>query len=582
MSDYLKDNGITMFQGYDPVHLDPSPDLVIIGNAVSRQNPEAETVFSSGIPYMSMPQAINKFIAKDKKIILVTGTHGKTTTSALISHILHVAGMDPSFLIGGILKDFNSGFKIGNGEYMVIEGDEYDTAFFDKGPKFLHYDPEILVMTGIEFDHADIYADIDHIKKAFSTLLKKNEDTSHIIACEDSPHLMKVLSGSGASLETYGNTGQWSYSDHIQENSRTYYKINGPQISFPVETGLLGEHNILNVLAGVAVAVKLQITPDNIQAALQNFSGVKRRQEVRGVYNGITVIDDFAHHPTAVRETIRAVKPFYPKGRVFAIFQPGSYTSMRKIFQTTYADSFLEADQVCICEPQFRKNLPDQLSAQQLVNEINGKGVSAQYFENTDILLSKLVEQLKEDDLALIMSNRGFNDIHVRLLNGLANPDSVCLPLPMDDRPKEIMTVEKKEWEAEYSVEIDEFDEYQKKMFELFNELIDIKTSGAESKEYIDAVNAINENARQFFSTEEKYLKKKAYPDLSAQMKAHRRFLKSSMGLRREMAEDESALNSDSIEKLRERLINHILNEDSLYVPFMNLSQYIEECRRKR
>jgi UDP-N-acetylmuramate: L-alanyl-gamma-D-glutamyl-meso-diaminopimelate ligase len=587
MSNYLKDNGIPLFQGYDPAHLESSPDLVIIGNAVSRENPEAEAVLSSEIPYMSMPQAINEFIAKDKKVILITGTHGKTTTSALLSHILHVAGMEPSFLIGGILKNFDSGFRIGSGGYMVIEGDEYDTAFFDKGPKFLHYNPDIIILTGIEFDHADIYQDIDHVKSAFTGLLEKNENKSHIIAYEDSKHLMDVLSGFNGSIETYGKNGYWFYSDHIQENSRTYYKINSPQISFPVETGLCGEHNIFNTLACVAAAVKLQITPDNLQTALQNFSGVRRRQEIRGVQKGITVMDDFAHHPTAVKETIRAVKPFYTKGRIFAIFQPGSYTSMRNIFQDTYIDALLEADQVCICEPQFRKNLPDQISVRQLVDAINEKGVSAHYFENTDNLLNMLINNLKENDLALIMSNRGFDDIHEKLLIRLSDSDSDTgkhseSVYNQTKESEEESNLETMEWEVRYSVEIDEIDEQQKIMFQLFNKLIDIKQSESADKDYIDVLNAINENSRLFFNIEEKHLKKRGYPDLSLQIKAHRHFLKHSMCLRREIAENDNSMTYDTIEQLRERLITHILNEDSLYIPFMNLSQYVEDCKKKK
>ena len=418
MSDFLKEKGIDLFQGYDPAHLNHSPDLVIIGNAVTRLNTEAQAVLNSGIPYMSMPQAVNEFIAKDKKIILVTGTHGKTTTSSIMAHILYTAGMDPSFLIGGILKDFNSSFRIGQGEYMVIEGDEYDTAFFDKGPKFMHYDPEIIIMTGIEFDHADIFTDIEHVKQAFSTLVQKNETRSHFFAFEDSFHLKEVLSNFFISLESYGENAQWTFSDHHQKGSRTYFDVHGPGKSMSIETGLVGRHNLFNAMACIAAAQKIGITNKIIKAALNTFSGVKRRQEIRGVKNGITVMDDFAHHPTAVRETITALKPFYNAGRTVAVFEPRTNTSMRRFFQESYPDAFMEADIVCICEPSVKKNIPDQerLSIRKLITDIEKKGVRALYFENTDRLLTFLISELKDKDLALIMSNGGFDNIHEKLL----------------------------------------------------------------------------------------------------------------------------------------------------------------------
>ncbi len=419
MSDFLKEKGIELFQGYDPSHLDHSPDLVIIGNAVTRQNIEAQAVLTSGIPYVSMPQAVNQFIAKDKKIILVTGTHGKTTTASIMAHILYSAGMDPSFLIGGILRDFNSSFRIGQGDYMVIEGDEYDTAFFDKGPKFMHYDPEITIMTGVEFDHADIFTDIDHVKRAFSELIRKNKKTSHIIAFDDSLHLRQILTGFEGSMETYGENAQWAFSNHEQHESRTYFDVHGPIQSISIETGLAGRHNLFNAMACIAAAKRIGISDNIIKAALNSFSGIKRRQEIRGVKNGITIMDDFAHHPTAVRETIQALKPFYRDGRIIAVFEPRTNSSMRKVFQDSYPDSFMGADMVCICEPSVKKNIPDQerLSIRQLIIDIEKKGIQALYFENTDRLLSFLISELTDKDLALIMSNGGFDNIHEKLLD---------------------------------------------------------------------------------------------------------------------------------------------------------------------
>jgi UDP-N-acetylmuramate: L-alanyl-gamma-D-glutamyl-meso-diaminopimelate ligase len=419
MSDFLKEKGIKLFKGYKASNIDHNPDLVIIGNAISKDNVEAKAVMKKGLKYLSMPQAVNKFIAWDKKIILVTGTHGKTTTASIMAHILYTAGMDPSFMIGGILKDFHSSFRIGSGKYMVIEGDEYDTAFFDKGPKFMHYDPDITIITGIEFDHADIFTGIDHIKQIFAAFIKKIEKTSHIIAFDDNENLNQVLNLSRVkSLEKYGKLAQWSYADYKQQGLKTRFDLHGVNKTCQVETNLMGEHNLFNCLSCIAAANKIGIGYEHIFKGLQTFSGIKRRQEIRGEKNGIIIMDDFAHHPTAVRETINGVKPFYKKGRIIAVFEPRTNTSMRKFFQDTYPDSFLGADIVCVCKPGIKKNISqkDKFSTEQLVLDIEKKGIKAYHFENSDGIISFLVPRLKQKDLVLIMSNGGFDNIHQKLL----------------------------------------------------------------------------------------------------------------------------------------------------------------------
>ncbi len=418
MSDFLRDNGIELFDGYDPENLACGPDLVIIGNAVTKDNIEARAVLENGIDYMSMPQAVNKFLAHDKKIILVTGTHGKTTTSSIMSHMLYTAGMDPSFMIGGILKDFNSSFRIGTGDYMVIEGDEYDTAFFDKGPKFMHYSPYITIMTGIEFDHADIFNDIDHVKDIFSSFVKKNEKTSHFIAFSGNDNLKQVLHPFDTAIETYGNKGSWAVLNHTQNRTKTLFDVTGPNVNLSIETPLIGRHNLFNALACIAAAKKIGIKDNSIRQSLYTFSGIKRRQEIRGVKKGITVMDDFAHHPTAVKETIKSVKPFYKNGRVIAVFEPRTNTSMRNIFQDVYPESFLEADLVCICEPGVKKNISagEKFSTERLVADIENLGINAYHFKNSDGVIQFLIPRLKENDLVLIMSNGGFDNIHTKLL----------------------------------------------------------------------------------------------------------------------------------------------------------------------
>lgn len=434
MSDFLEDNGITLFSGFHPANIsaDPNrvPDLVIIGNAVTRDNPEAVAVMERGLAYMSMPQAVNRFIANDKKIILVTGTHGKTTTCAIIAHLLETAGLSPSFMIGGILKDYNSSFKIGDGEYMVIEGDEYDTAFFDKGPKFMHYDPFITIMTGIEFDHADIFMDLDHICRVFGALVSKIKDKSRIIACKENVNLMQVLEKSGVvDFQTYGPNAMWQVHDHRLGNEpdpgtgglHTLARITGPGTDINIQTDLPGHHNLFNVTACIAAARSLGIKAADIAQGLFTFSGVKRRQEIRGQVAGITVMDDFAHHPTAVKETISAVKPFYPQGRLVAVFEPRTNTSMTNIFQATYPACFDLADLVCICSPGVKKNIPEQerFSPQRLVKDICKRGRTAHHFHDPGQIIDFLVPRLRPRDLVLIMSNGGFGNIHQRLLERL-------------------------------------------------------------------------------------------------------------------------------------------------------------------
>ncbi len=418
MSDFLVEKGIVLNKGFNPDHLNHDPDLVIVGNAVTKHNVEAKAAIDREIPYLSMPQAVNRFLAKDKKIILVTGTHGKTTTSSIMAHILFTAGLDPSFMIGGILKDYNSSFRIGSGKYMVIEGDEYDTAFFDKGPKFLHYDPKITIITGIEFDHADIFSGVDQIKNIFSEFIMKNKSQSHFITYDNSEHLNDVLSQLDISVESYGKNARWGFKNHHQENDLTTYTVDGPDLNLHVLTPMVGEHNLFNTLACICAAKRIGISNKDILNALKSFSGIKRRQEIRGIKNGITVMDDFAHHPTAVKETINAVKPFYKKGRVIAVFEPRTNTSMRNYFQGIYPKSFSHADIVCVCKPDVKKEIPDheKFSIKKLVQDLDKNGIEAYHFEQSDNVIEFIIAKAKPGDLILIMSNGGFNNIHTKLL----------------------------------------------------------------------------------------------------------------------------------------------------------------------
>lgn len=424
MSDFLAAKGIHVADGFSEKNLVHRPDLVVVGNAVTRNNPEAQAMLNMGLYFCSMPQAVNHFLASGKKIILAAGTHGKTTTSAIITWILHEAGLDPSFVIGGILKDFNSNYRLGNGEFIVIEGDEYDTAFFDKGAKFLHYQPFMAVLTSVEFDHADIFRDLDHVKNVFDTFLSRISRDSTLMAYDGDPNVTELAKNRQCRVLGYGNhaNSHWRIGDVSVTPPRNLFDVLKAGNYFAsFKTGLMGEHNLLNALSGIAIADSLGIPKETVARALGTFQGVRRRQEIRGERRGITVMDDFAHHPTAVRETIRAVRPFYPEGRLVAVFEPRTNSSMRKVFQDVYPLSFDDADMVCIRKPSRLDKIPPQerFSSEKLVDNLKGRGKAAYHFSDTDAIIKFLVREAKAGDILLIMSNGGFDNIHEKLLNTL-------------------------------------------------------------------------------------------------------------------------------------------------------------------
>ena len=423
MSDFLRQKGIRLFNGFSKENLAHNPDLVIIGNAVIRENPEALEVMKRKIPFCSMPQALNRFAARGKKIILVTGTHGKTSTSSLMAHLLHQAGLDPSFMIGGLLKNFNSNYRLGEGDYMVIEGDEYDTAFFDKGPKFMHYSPHVTIMTGVESDHADIFRDLDHVKETFEIFVRSLPETGLIVASNEDKNLTEILAYAPCPVESYGfQSGTWAGDNYRACGSKSLFEVTGKNgFRLDIDSPMMGRHNLMNTLAVVGAVKRLGLSPEEISQGIASFSGIKRRQEIRGIKNGITVMDDFAHHPTAVRETISAVKSFCGQGRLIAIFEPRTNSSMRNIFQGDYPLSFKNADLVCIRQPSRLDKIPSdcRLDSKKLVLDIAESGVISYYFEDTDSIIDYLKREAKTGDLLLIMSNGGFDNIHQRLLDVL-------------------------------------------------------------------------------------------------------------------------------------------------------------------
>ena len=424
MSDFLFSKGIKINDGFDEKNLAYGPDLVVVGNAISKDNPEVIRMQQMGLQFCSMPQAINRFFLTQKRPLVITGTHGKTTTSSILAWVLHEAGLDPSFMIGGILQNFKSNYRLGKGEYVVIEGDEYDTAFFDKGPKFLHYNPFMAVLTGVEFDHADIFKDIDHVREAFDTFLSQISSQSTLLAFANDKNVAELIKNRLCRVTKYGGNKKvlWRFGDISIDPPWTFFEVfYQEKMLGKFKTRLMGEHNLLNALPVIAIANELMIPAEVIGRAFETFKGVKRRQEVRGEKNGVTVIDDFAHHPTAVRETIRAVKPFYPNGRLVAVFEPRTNSSMRKVFQNVYPVSFDNADLICIRNPSRIEKIPlnERFSSKQLVTDLKHRGKKAHFFSDTESIIHFLTKETRKGDIVLIMSNGNFDNIHERLLESL-------------------------------------------------------------------------------------------------------------------------------------------------------------------
>lgn len=424
MSDFLAGQNIAVQSGYSPDNLEPRPDLVVVGNVIRRENPEALALVERAIPYVSFPQALSHFFIRDKISLVVAGTHGKTTTSSLLASTLREIGAEPSFMIGGLVQAFGRNFNVAEGQYFVAEGDEYDTAFFDKGPKFLHYRSRIAILTSIEFDHADIYADLAAIKTSFAKLVAGMPPDGFLVACWDNPTVREVCLKSSCAVVSYGFSEDcdWRVTDLLVQPSFTSFQVSKNGIPFGTyENVLPGRHNALNALAVIAVLDILGFPHEDVVRGLRKFQGVRRRQEVRGVVRGVTVIDDFAHHPTAVRETVAALAAAYVGHRLVAVFEPRTNSSRRKVFQEAYTSAFDAAAEILVREPAPLDNIPpaERFSSRQLVDDLTNRGLSAGYFSTTEAVLSYLDGSLHEGDVVVIMSNGGFDNIHQRLLDVL-------------------------------------------------------------------------------------------------------------------------------------------------------------------
>jgi UDP-N-acetylmuramate: L-alanyl-gamma-D-glutamyl-meso-diaminopimelate ligase len=425
MSTTLAELGIAVLPGYREEHLRPPPDLVIVGNAVSRDNPEVQATLRSGIPYLSFPQALGEFLIGSRRSIVVAGTHGKTTTSALMSWVLVTAGWNPSFFVGGVPLNLGAGFRSGDGDWVVLEGDEYDSAFFDKGPKFLHYRPERVILTSVEFDHADIYRDFDHLKEAFRRLIGIIPPTGSLIACSDYEAVPELAREARCPVVFYGDaTADWNVANPRAKEGRSFFEPaykGSPEGT--IATPMIGRHNLKNALAVYVVARELGIDAKIIGEAMATFAGVRRRQEVKGETGGITVIDDFAHHPTAIRETIEAVRFAYPGRRIWAVFEPRSNTSRRRVFQAEFPAALAHADRIVLAGLYRPDKVPegDRLSAEEVARDINrltGDG-RASVIERNDDIPRCVASQACPGDVVLVMSNGGFDGVQEKILEQL-------------------------------------------------------------------------------------------------------------------------------------------------------------------
>ena len=426
MSDLLAEWGIDIMLGYRPENLDWNPDLVIVGNVIRRTNPEAEAVRSRGLPYVSFPEAFGERFLATRHPVVLTGTHGKTTTTTLTAWLLEEGGLDPTMLVGGAALNFGASFKLGAGAHVVVEGDEYDTAYFDKVPKFVHYRPQTAVITNIEFDHADIYRDVEHIEGEFARFVDLIGPDGRLLYWAGDERASRVASRAACPVQSYAigdGDAYWRAVSVSESRSGTTFTLlrEGEPVG-RLTTPLFGDHNLQNTLAAVGVAMGEGVSLDAIEAALPRFLSVKKRQELKGEVDGIWVMDDFAHHPTAVRATVSAVKRRFEGGRLFCCFEVESNTSRRRIFQADYPSAFDGAHAVLFCKPLEKKdNLPpeERIDLDAVVAAIRKRGALAELIAEVDDIVAWLTPRLEPGDVVLGMSGRHFYGLHAKVLEAL-------------------------------------------------------------------------------------------------------------------------------------------------------------------
>jgi len=427
MSDFLAELGIPVAQPFDAKNLDPQPDLVVVGNAISRGNSELEELLDKRILFCSLPQLLHEEFLRGKEVLVVAGTHGKTTTTSMLAWIFHTAGMQPSFLIGGIAENFGSSFHLGQGKHFILEGDEYDTAFFDKGPKFLHYFPDAVILTSVEFDHADIYDNLDAVETAFKRLVNLIPRRGRMFAFDgvadvasESPSLERCLQKAFCPVERYGVGGRsaWQISNIKFEADRTFWSVQHYGREWAdFQFGLAGEYNVWNATAAAALAADYGVSKEEIAAALKTFKSVKRRLEIKAQVNGITIIDDFAHHPTAIAGTLKALRGRYPGARLWAVLEPRSNTLRRRVLQGDLARSLALADEIVVAGVFRSETIPadERLELPELAAEIQKHGRRARLVADADAIVQTIGPEIRAGDVVAILSNGGFGGIYEKL-----------------------------------------------------------------------------------------------------------------------------------------------------------------------
>ena len=425
MSTFLEEKGIKLYQGYRAENIPPDADLIVIGNAMKRGNPEVEAVLNRKLFYLSLPEVLKNYFLRGRHNLVVTGTHGKTTTTSLLAWIMETAGHKPGYLIGGIPKNFGEGARLNDSKFFVIEGDEYDTAFFDKRSKFVHYLPELVIVNNIEFDHADIFNNLDEIKLSFRRLLRIVPQNGMVLLNGDDPNCVDVGKECLAQMIEVG------FSKNCAQRIRdAAYSTNGSRFRLGDETfeiPLFGEFNVRNAAMAVSAASFYRVPKAKIDQALKTFSGIARRQEVRGEARGVKIIDDFGHHPTAVTETLKALRDRYPGHRLWAIFEPRTNTTRRAVFQQQLPDALKLADGVFISQVARLEQIPEdeRLNPAGVIDAIAGAGRPAFYEKDADTIVDRIVPMLQPKDVVTVFSNGGFDNIHEKLLARLKGDEAM-------------------------------------------------------------------------------------------------------------------------------------------------------------
>jgi len=420
MSDFLASLGIPVSQPFAVQNLEPRPDLVVVGNVISRGNVELEHILDTRVPFCSLPQLLHGEFLRGKEVIVVAGTHGKTTTTSMLAWIFHTAGLQPSFLIGGIAENFGSSFQLGQGKHFILEGDEYDTAFFDKGPKFLHYFPDAVILTSVEFDHADIYRDLDAVETAFKRLVNLVPRRGRIVAFDTGASIERCVARAFCPVERYGSgvSAVWKIANlQLQPTKTSWSVVHGGEPGVDLEFGLGGEYNAWNATAAAAMAAGYGISRHDIAGALKTFKSVKRRLEIRAQLNGITIIEDFAHHPTAIAGTLTALRARYPGARLWAILEPRSNTMRRNVLQNELAKSLSLADEVVVANVFKSDAIPEseRLDLVAVAAHVQQQGRRARIVPEADQIVQLVAPEMRSGDVVAILSNGGFGGIYEKL-----------------------------------------------------------------------------------------------------------------------------------------------------------------------